>query len=337
MSPDHYSYTVYADPQTARTFDDRRFGGPIGELVAETQAAVDASAWPATSAAGRSWTSAPARAARPLLLARAGAEVTGVDASEQMLAVARDRARAAGRDDHLHSSRRARARVPGPFVRCRGQPARPDALAALARGAVRAVPGGVAPGDLRLPVRREARRGCSPCRGGSAARLRRADRAVPRVLGSATSRPRSRHPASEVRERHRQFVLPIALHKAIGSRKFTTTVEARLERAGLLRRFGSPVTVVAERPSVPDLVTGATGFTGSHLALHLVRAGRQVRALVRDPARAARPRPRRHRTGRRRYPRSGGAPARHRRRRRRLQHRRPLPAGRAAARNLPRR
>ena len=40
MSPDHYSYTVYADPDTARTFDDRRFGGPIGELVAETQAAV---------------------------------------------------------------------------------------------------------------------------------------------------------------------------------------------------------------------------------------------------------------------------------------------------------
>jgi nucleoside-diphosphate-sugar epimerase len=37
---------------------------------------------------------------------------------------------------------------------------------------------------------------------------------------------------------------------------------------------------------VPDLVTGATGFTGSHLALSLARAGRQVRALVRDHARA---------------------------------------------------
>jgi nucleoside-diphosphate-sugar epimerase len=38
---------------------------------------------------------------------------------------------------------------------------------------------------------------------------------------------------------------------------------------------------------VPDLVTGATGFTGGHLALHLARSGRQVRALVRDPARAS--------------------------------------------------
>ena len=37
---------------------------------------------------------------------------------------------------------------------------------------------------------------------------------------------------------------------------------------------------------MPDLVTGASGFTGCHLALHLARSGRAVRALVRDPARA---------------------------------------------------
>jgi nucleoside-diphosphate-sugar epimerase len=35
------------------------------------------------------------------------------------------------------------------------------------------------------------------------------------------------------------------------------------------------------------LVTGATGFTGSHLARALAAGGREVRALVRDPARAA--------------------------------------------------
>ena len=38
---------------------------------------------------------------------------------------------------------------------------------------------------------------------------------------------------------------------------------------------------------MPDLVTGASGFTGSHLARHLVRSGRQVRALVRTPDRSA--------------------------------------------------
>ncbi len=35
-----------------------------------------------------------------------------------------------------------------------------------------------------------------------------------------------------------------------------------------------------------DLVTGATGFTGGHLAKGLVARGRSVRALVRDPGRA---------------------------------------------------
>jgi hypothetical protein len=50
-----------------------------------------------------------------------------------------------------------------------------------------------------------------------------------------------------VRTVHRHFVLPIALHKAVGSRRFTVAVEGWLERLGLLRLFGSPVTVVAER------------------------------------------------------------------------------------------
>jgi hypothetical protein len=45
----------------------------------------------------------------------------------------------------------------------------------------------------------------------------------------------------------RQFVLPIALHKAIGSRNFTTRVERSLAAVGLLGLVGSPVTVVAER------------------------------------------------------------------------------------------
>jgi hypothetical protein len=46
---------------------------------------------------------------------------------------------------------------------------------------------------------------------------------------------------------HRQFVLPIALHKRIGSVRVTTGLEQVLERAGLRRAFGSPVTVMAER------------------------------------------------------------------------------------------
>ena len=54
----------------------------------------------------------------------------------------------------------------------------------------------------------------------------------------------------------------------------------------------SPALDPREGPGrVPDpglvLVTGSTGFTGGHLCARLVQQGRRVRALVRDPARAA--------------------------------------------------
>jgi hypothetical protein len=51
----------------------------------------------------------------------------------------------------------------------------------------------------------------------------------------------------EIRAEHRQFVLPIALHKRVNSEAWTRRVEGWMERAGLMRWFGSPVTVVAER------------------------------------------------------------------------------------------
>jgi hypothetical protein len=46
---------------------------------------------------------------------------------------------------------------------------------------------------------------------------------------------------------HRQFVLPIALHKRMNSGAATARIEGALSRVGLTRVLGSPVTVVAER------------------------------------------------------------------------------------------
>ena len=50
-----------------------------------------------------------------------------------------------------------------------------------------------------------------------------------------------------VADSHRQFVRPIARHKALGSAAATTRLEAALAAAGLCRAFGSPVTIAAER------------------------------------------------------------------------------------------
>jgi ubiquinone/menaquinone biosynthesis C-methylase UbiE len=50
-----------------------------------------------------------------------------------------------------------------------------------------------------------------------------------------------------IRSAHKQFVLPIALHKAINSRRFTLATENILESVGLRSIVGSPVTLVAER------------------------------------------------------------------------------------------
>src|SRR5436309_6641385 len=91
MTKEHYSYAHYADPATARTFDDKRFGGPIGSLLAGAQAKT------LSDFVGRiqhrrilDVGTGTGRAA--LLFAHGGARVTAIDASEQMLEVARARA-----------------------------------------------------------------------------------------------------------------------------------------------------------------------------------------------------------------------------------------------------
>ena len=63
---------------------------------------------------------------------------------------------------------------------------------------------------------------------------------------SAVARELDRH-GFRVRSVHKQFVLPIALHKAIGSAGLTRGLEGSLAHAGILRLAGSPVTIAAER------------------------------------------------------------------------------------------
>ena len=241
---DHYSYAAYADPEMARTFDEKRFGGPIGELVAGTQARVLA------NMIGRIHErdildvgTGTGRAA--LLFARGGAYVTAVDASEEMLTIARQRAQ----------EQRVKVRFQVGDVHALRFPDRgfdvvvclrvlmhtPDwrrslgELCRLARDrVVFDYPALVSAAALQAAARHAVH-----AAGGRVEAYRVfADRAVAAALARNGFR---------ISDRHRQFVLPIALHKRLNSAAATARIEGALARAGLTRLLGSPVTVVAER------------------------------------------------------------------------------------------
>ncbi|MEP7307105.1 MAG: methyltransferase domain-containing protein [Acidobacteriota bacterium] len=243
-SRDHYSYSVYADPSTAKNFDRRRFGGPIGQMVADSQAeAVARFAGPIHDRTILDVGTGTGRAA--ILLARAGGQVTGVDPSEEMLAIARLQASDASlsiRFDIGDAHRLQFAdRVFDVVVCLRVLMHAADwegCLAELCRVSSRAV-------IIDYPSAR------------SAAFLESIGRRLVHRFGARTEPYRVFRDATvaralekagfRIRAEHRQFVLPIALHKAIGSARFSSRTRALSERLGLLRVFGSPVTVVAER------------------------------------------------------------------------------------------
>jgi SAM-dependent methyltransferase len=241
---DHYSYTAYADPAMADRFEQVRFGGPIGGLLAESQERVLADfVGPLEGRTVLDVGTGTGRAA--LTLAARGGPVTGVDASAEMLRVARQRAEARGvpvvftpGDAHALPFETAafdvavclRVLMHTPdWARCVGE------LCRVARHRV----------VLDYPALL------------SAAALHSGARRVAAALGAGVEAYRVL-PARAVRRElarhgfrvvavHRQFVLPIALHKRVGSRAATERIEAGLARTGLLWLLGSPVTVLAER------------------------------------------------------------------------------------------
>lgn len=241
---DHYSYSVYADPALAESFDTLRFSGPIGRLLAETQDGLIARYL--APLRGRTVLDVGTGTGRAAIaLARRGAVVTGVDASAEMLAVAERRAREAGAavsftrgDAHrleygdgsfdavvclrvlMHTP--AWRRVVAELCRVARDRVVFDYPALLSAAAVQSLARRAA---LAAGVRAEAYRVFS-------------GRAIRVALAANGFR---------LVDAHRQFVLPIALHKRLGSRAATERIEGALARAGLTRAFGSPVTVVAER------------------------------------------------------------------------------------------
>ena len=195
---------------------------------------------------------------------------------EEMLAIARERAARAGATRHVPARRRARARFPDRSFDVGGQPSRADAHAAagercvaeLCRVADRSR-------HRRLSVGAQRRRARSRWRGGVDARGSARQTEPYRVFTDGDDRRRLRAPRVP---RPRRSIASSCCRSRCTRRsaraRFTTATEALLDRAGLLelvRLAGH-----ARRRTVRVLVTGATGFTGGHLARALAARGDTV-------------------------------------------------------------
>jgi ubiquinone/menaquinone biosynthesis C-methylase UbiE len=266
----HYSYAVYADPEMARRFDELRFSGPIGTLIAETQEQV-LSEFLGDVRGTRVLDVGTGTGRAALSLAARGARVSGVDASSEMLRVARARAEAAGLaiawsagDAHhlAFDDRSVDAAVSlRVLMHTLGWEACVAELCRVARQKVVVdYPSATSAASLHAVARRVRTRvsRLAPGRPATAGRPR-TDLEAYRVFTLRRLRRAFARHGFEVVRLHRQFVLPIAVHKAVGSRAVTRGVEGVLAAVGLLRLFGSPVTLLAERRPTPPRAPGFAG------------------------------------------------------------------------------
>jgi ubiquinone/menaquinone biosynthesis C-methylase UbiE len=228
-----------ADSEAARAFDERRFSGPLGRMVAAEQMRVLA------NMIGRIHErrildigTGTGRVAA--MLAGGGAHVTAIDTSERMLDAARRRASAQLVDvTFLRADVHALDFESRSFdvVVCLGllMGARDwrRCLAESCRIADRLVifdyPSATSVALIHSAIRRTFR--ARPYRV-----LTRS--AVVDALAQSRFRARSTH---------RQFMLPLWFHRGLRSRRFSARIEGAFDRAGLRRRFGTPVTICAER------------------------------------------------------------------------------------------
>ncbi len=241
---DHYSYKAYADPAMAASFDAKRFGGPIGQLLLQDQERVLAEALGDVSGL-RILDMATGTGRAALALAGRGARVTGIDASREMLGVARTRA--------------AGSALPVEFVEGDAHAlAYPDRSfdAVVCLRMLMHVPDWRTALSELCRVSRQRLVFDYPALRSSAA-LQSMWRRVAANFGSEVEAYRVFSSAEIAREldrhgfrivsTHKQFVLPIALHKAMRSAALTRSLEGALASVGLLTIAGSPVTVAAER------------------------------------------------------------------------------------------
>lgn len=240
----HYSYAHYADTAVAQGFDELRFGGPIGRFLMEEQSRLLSEAL--APVARRTIVDVGTGTGRAAIgLAGQGAHVLGLDASQEMLDVARQRAEAAG-----VSLRLGVADAHHLPVKSRGV----DAAVSL-RVLMHAVDWRQCVAELcrvsrwRVVIDFPALGSCAALESGARKVAHAFGRPVEayRVISERSVHQAFRASGFRVIAVRRQFVLPIAVHKTLGRLPLTLSIERGLATVGALRLLGSPVTMVAER------------------------------------------------------------------------------------------
>ena len=242
---DHYSYTVYADPNTARRFDQSRFGSPIGQLVAAREA--ETFSRMAGPLGGRTVLDVGTGTGRlALLMTAAGASVTGIDASDEMLKVAGERAAAQRADVHFAIGDAHALAFPDRsfdvVVSSRVLMHTPrwqicvDEWCRVARDRVVID----YPSASSFALLQSLWRRVSYALGGGA-------RQPYRVFSDGELRAAFEKNGFRIRERYGQFVLPIGFYRLFRSTRIAETTEEIFRRLGVSRVFASPMTILAER------------------------------------------------------------------------------------------
>ena len=244
MDRKHYSYRVYRDRKTAESFDDLRFGGPVGLYFREHQEHLIEQVLPDVRemlvldiGAGTGRTAVP--------LSHRGAYVVAADASLEMLRVTKEKSflqggwvRCVQADAHrLPFADRCFPAVLS-FRMLMHVPDWRRALSEICRVSSKFVIidfppkmgfAGLAP--VVHPILNVLKSNHQPYRVFSV-------KNVLDVLNSLEFEP-------ALLDRH--VVLPFGFHRLIGSRSWTEKVESFLAKIGFRDLFGAPVTIVAKR------------------------------------------------------------------------------------------
>ena len=237
---DHYSYTHWGKREVAARFDKGRFGHPVGQHAAATQEAllIDALA-PLEGKHVLDVATGTGRAA--LALAKRGAVVTGIDASEEMLAIARGRAQESGLTVRFQTGDAHEL----PFAD-RSFDAVVTWRLLMHTPHWRQVIGELCRVSRHRVVLDYPKVGSFAILHTIVRRLR--GHAVPyRLFSERSIRDTLRANGFRIVLTHRQFVMPFGFYRLFGSMKFALGTERVLAKLGLLRLMGTPVTVVAER------------------------------------------------------------------------------------------